>query len=191
MNKNKYIVWVLITALPLIGNSCYKKELDELKKVSFKTNRVFAFPLFETTLTLEDSLPVQLPGFLLSDTVKATIALGSYLGDYSNDMVDFAEFKIVLRGNFPANGKLQLYFADQYGNITDSLFSYNSLIINASYDETYTLSTVTAYMDREKYRRIEHASQIYLLYRLETAPLNAFRSSQLHINTAIKFGATF
>jgi hypothetical protein len=189
MVKNYKIVTFIILASVLL-TGCYKKELDEFKKASLKNERDMAFPLFESTITLNDSLPFTIPAIAMSDTIKTDFSFSSYVKDYSGKL-DYVEFKIGLKSNFPVTGGIQFYFADKNGQIIDSLFTYEDATITAASGGNYNETVISSYMDHEKYKKIETAPKLYILYRLQTFPSEHYSSNELQIKSGIRFGMTF
>ncbi|HVD97019.1 MAG TPA: hypothetical protein VNB90_02370 [Cytophagaceae bacterium] len=184
--------WSVVVAglMFLILSGCYKKDLEDFKNINYSTERSFAFPVFETTLTLKDSLPYTIPVFTMADTVKADFKLGSYISNYSGD-VDYVEFKMVLKSNFPVTGAVQIYFADNNGTITDSLFTYNNAVLQAADGNNFNQTTLSVYMDKNKFKQIEQSPKVYIYYMLQTSDPKGYASNQLQINSGIKFGITF
>ncbi len=176
--------------LPVVLTVCYKEKLEEFRKVEFKGEREMAFPLFESTLVLEDSLPFSIPAITLADTVSVDFTAANYLGDYSGDLT-YVECKVVLKNNFPITGRFQLYVTDEKGQLIDSLFNFQTTVMETQGNGAYTETTVLLYMDLAKYERIKHASKIFVLYQLNSKPTAAYASNKLSIHSGIKFGITF
>ncbi len=189
MLKSRYLFIVLISILPAFAISCIKKELDQFKNLNFQQERDYAFPLFESTLTLKNALPFAIPAITLSDTISTDFRAGSYLGNYSGN-VEYVEFKLILKSNFPVTGAVQFYFANAQNQIVDSLFTYNNSIIQASTGD-YKETTLTVYMDKAKYKKIEQAPKVQIRYMLVTTEGSNYASNQLQINSGIRFGITF
>ena len=189
VGRDKYIIVLLgIAQFFLVG--CYKKDLAEFKSIDTKHQQEFAFPLFNNSLTIKDSLPFNIIPMTMSDTIKIDLTLDNFLsGSLYND-VDYVEFKITTENNFPISGGLQLYFADTKGVIIDSLFSVSKVTIDAGNGNTINQSTTVIQMDKDKYTKIVSASKIYILYYLSVNPSSAYLPYTLKIYAGIKFGIT-
>ena len=169
---------------------CYKKDLTEFKSLTTKHEQEFAFPLFDDSLTIKDSIPFSFSSVTLSDTVKINLALDNFLsGSLYND-IDYVEFKIITENNFPVTGTLQFYFADSKGVITDSLFSTNRTTVGAGNGNTVNQATTVIYMDKDKYKKIVNSSIMYVYYYLSVNSSSAYLPYTLKVHSGIKFGIT-
>lgn len=175
--------------VPVLLTGCYKKEIDELKKIDFQSPKSFAFPLFESTLTIKDSLPFSFNTANLADTVMIDLGQNASIGDPLK--FDYVEFKIILRNNFAAKAEIQFYFADKNGTIIDSLFNIDNKTIDAANGVNFNESTLLVYLDKDKFKKIEAAQKIYIRYSLVSSIQNFYNSNQIQIYSGIKFGTTF
>ncbi len=188
MGRRRYIVLLGISLFFLVG--CYKKDLAEFKSIDTKHEQEFAFPLFDNTLTIQDSIPFDISPMSLSDTVEIDLSLSNYLTGTLYTDIDYVEFKIITQNNFPISGGLQFYFADKKGTIIDSLFSVSKVVIDAGNGNTVTQATTLIYMDQDKYKKIVNSSKIYILYHLSINPSSAYLPYTLKVYSGIKFGIT-
>lgn len=189
MTRSRYVLVFFGLLLPVLLTGCYKKEIDELKKIDFQSPKSFAVPLFESTLTIRDSLPFSFDTANLSDTVEINLGQNASLGNPIK--FDYVEFKIILRNNFAARGEIQFYFADKNGTIIDSLFNIDNKIIDAANGVNFNESTLLVYLDKDKFKKIETAQRIYIRYSLVSSINNFYNSNQIQIYSGVKFGTTF
>jgi hypothetical protein len=168
---------------------CYKKDLDEFKTIDTKHEQQFAFPVFDNTISIKDSIPFKFFPFALIDTAEINLSLDKYLPGsfYKKKNLDYVEFKVITENSFPLSGALQLYFADSLGVIKDSLFSVSRTSIDAGNGNTFSKSTTFIYMDKDKYQKILDARKIYIVYSLSTNP-SSFVPYTLKVYCGIKFG---
>lgn len=190
MMGKKYKTLGILFFVLVLFSGCYKQELDEFQKISFKNERDLAFPLFESTLTLKDSLPFEIPTLTLADTIKTNLSFSSFIKDYSGKM-DYVEFKVGVKTNFPITGSVQIYFANDQGQIMDSLFTYENILLEGAMGENYNETVISSYMDHEKYAKIKTSSKLYIRYNLNTFASSSYASNEIQIKSGIRFGMTF
>lgn len=64
-------------------------------------------------------------GFVLQDTTD-------FKYDDADDMIEWAEFKLILDNGFPVDGKIQMYFTDATYTILDSLLNpFQQILLSA------------------------------------------------------------
>jgi hypothetical protein len=187
MGRSRYIVALLgIPLFFMVG--CYKKDLAEFKSIDTSHEQQFAFPLFDNSLTIKDSIPFDISPMSLADTVEIDLSLSNYLTGTLYTDIEYVEFKIITQNNFPISGGLQFYFANKKGVIIDSLFSVSKIVIDAGNGNNVTQSTTLIYMDKDKYKKIVNSSKIYIRYYLSIDPSSVYLPYTLKVYSGIKFG---
>jgi hypothetical protein len=173
--------WLLFALLFLA--SCYKDDLDEFKDIrSYKISREVAVSLFKGTLQIHDSIPY-LEALNLSDTVSLGTLLG-HTAEFTG--VQSVELKMIVKNSFPVHGFVQFYFVDEQGRFTDSLFNIQRNPIPPGSPEDYSESVVYMYMDNDKFQRLLNASDLQVIYFLDTPGNRDLPYYELNIEMGIK-----
>ena len=122
----------------------------------------------------------------MADTVKINLVLSSYLEDKYVDEISTIELKLITENTFPIKGVLQVYFVDDNNMILDSLFSSSiSTVPQNNYaDKTFTTTLIK--LDKEKYKKIERSTKLFLRYSFSSASLSITEKNYLTVKSGIK-----
>lgn len=151
---------------------------------------------------VEVILPVYgtLADFGVFDTLKVeTFDFDIDLGEFGE--ADYAEFKLVTVNEMPLDIDLQLYFADENGQILDSLFEKSELIILAApVDEngivTQSIRKETfSRMDNERFEKLNQTRNLLLKSNFSTinngtTDVQLRGSQKVDIGMGLKFGVS-
>ncbi len=176
---------ILLTVTLLSG--CYKKDLEEFKKVNtIRYEPELALPFSEKSIMLKDTIPT-IPSFTtitMSDTSSIEIP-ASDSKDTLESIVDRVDLKVKLENTFPFNGIVQVYFADSNNVFVDSLLSNVDRIIPAG--NPTLVKYIEISVDRARYINIsKKTSKMFLYYRISTSTISGLSDKYLKINIGLK-----
>jgi hypothetical protein len=164
----RYCIFFILLVPCLSG--CWKKDLEEFKSIdSVEYSPEIAIPLFNSKLTLLDSVPLFLPELTLSDTTTINLPAGSE--DATQDAeayVVYADLKGYTETTFPVDGYVQVYFADSLNHYTDSLLTSAQTLITHGTPANPGVNEILVHIDQQKYNHLAKSSKMYLYYKLKT-----------------------
>jgi hypothetical protein len=166
-NLKKYKIVLFLFLLIGTFTSCYKKDLEEFKKVVFELKSDVAFPIFNATITIEDSaayvpnMNISDSVFLTNDQIGLSDSLFSILEAYN---VKDIQFKVYIKNSFPVNGSLQVYFLNDNNKIVDSLFSIHKYAVKNPDNGYESVSEVYIDINEKKYEEIANSKNVKIVY---------------------------
>ena len=174
---------VIVTAL-LTG--CYKKDLEEFKKVnSWTYEPEIALPFVEENITLNDTIPKP-PAFTvitMSDTASVELPKDK---DTLESIIEKIYFKVRLTNTFPFNGDIQIYFADSNEVYQDSLLTADQRIIPPGSSAEPKVKDVLVSVDKQRYIELTKNNKMYFYYKLTTSDISGIEDDYLKINMGLK-----
>lgn len=184
---SKSFLFCFTLLITFIVTSCYKKDLEEFKKVnSIRYEPEIALPFLETKITLADTIPT-LPFFLtvsMIDTASITLP-ASTSKDTLESIIDNIDFKIRLQNTFPFSGKVQIYFADSNNVFVDSLLTNAQRNIPSG--TSGQIQNITVSVNKQRYIDLTKGSKkMYAYYNLTTSDISGMSGKFLKINMGIK-----
>lgn len=185
--KKPLSIFLLSVSIAALITGCYKKDLDEFKKVNGWTyTPVVVLPFAEKKITLKDTIP-KLPFFTtvtMSDTASIELP-GSKSKDTLESIVDYIDFKVRLENTFPFSGVVQVYFSDSNNVYVDSLLNNSERIVGPGNPSVVKEMIIS--VDKERYIKLtQKAKNMYLYYKLTTSDISGLQNSYLQINMGMK-----
>ncbi|HVD99607.1 MAG TPA: hypothetical protein VNB90_15470 [Cytophagaceae bacterium] len=184
LNKHVWILLLSASCITLLLSGCYKKDLDDFKKVNTWTYQPeIAVPFLEKKITLNDTIP-KVPGFTsvtMTDTASIELPTDQ---DSVESLFQEVEFKLRFENTFPFSGFAQIYFADDSGVYVDSLFDANQRIIDPGNPKL--VKELTVEIDKTRYNRLTKNKNMYFYYNLTTNSVSNIDSDYLLINLGMK-----
>jgi hypothetical protein len=151
------------------------------------------------TSAFKVEVEVELP---IHGSAKDFVAIDTFSVDFSEyNGVDYAEFKLVADNGIPIAVNLQAYFADDSGQVLDSLFVPTGNVLEAapvdgsgevmSRTETITYST----MNSSRFEQVKSAKYIYLQAVFSTTnegatPVKIYSTQNVDFRMGMKIGVT-
>jgi hypothetical protein len=182
-SKTSILPFLLMVTL---ATGCYKKDLEEFKKVnSWTYEPEIALPFLEERITLNDTIPTP-PAFAeitMADT--ATVELPDNK-DTLESIIESIDFKIRLTNTFPFNGDIQIYFADTNNVFQDSLLDNAQRIIPPGTNADPMVKDVLITVDKQRYIELTKNDQMFFYYKLTTNDITGINDDYLKVNMGIK-----
>lgn len=185
--KKPLSLFLLFVSVAALITGCYKKELDEFKKVNAWTyTPVVVLPFAEKEITLKDTIP-KLPFYTtvtMSDTASIELP-ASKSKDTLESIVDYIDFKVRLENTFPFSGVVQVYFADSNNVVVDSLLNNSERVVDPG--NPMLIKELSIHVDKQRYIKLTQKAQtMYLYYKLTTSDITGLQDSYLLINMGMK-----
>ncbi len=183
----------LIISLPILCfallTGCYKKDLDEFKKVNtWNYGPEIALPFLEEVITLADTIPT-IPGFTqvtMSDTASIELP-GSKTQDSLESVIERMDFKVRLINSFPFSGDVQIYFSDSNDVYVDSLLNDQQKVITMGSSAYPSVKYVEVSVDKQRYYELTQSSRkMYFYYKLTTSNVAGLEDDYFQINMGMK-----
>ncbi len=185
MNFIKQNVLLTIMALAILSG-CYKKDLEEFKKVNSLTyGGEWVVPFIEKNITLKDSIPT-IPGYTnvtMSDTASLQLPAANS-GDTLNGIIDYVNLKINIDNTFPFSGVVQVYFADQNNVFIDSLLDASQRIILPGNPEF--IKSMVVKVSKARYITLSKESKrMFVFYKLTTNNISGLSNKHFKVNIGL------
>ena len=185
MNFIKQNVLLTIMALAILSG-CYKKDLEEFKKVNSVTyGGEWAVPFIEKDITLKDSIPT-IPGYTtvtLADTASLQLPAANS-ADTLNGIIDYVNLKINIDNTFPFSGVVQVYFADQNNVFIDSLLDASQRVIPMGNPEL--LKNMVVNISKARYITLSKQSKkMFVFYKLTTNNISGLSNKHFKVNIGL------
>lgn len=185
MNFIKQNVLLTIMALAILSG-CYKKDLEEFKKVNSLTyGGEWAVPFIEKNITLKDSIPT-IPGYTnvtMSDTASLQLPAANS-GDTLNGIIDYVNLKININNTFPFSGVVQVYFADQNNVFIDSLLDASQRMILPGNPEF--IKSMVVKVSKARYITLSKESKkMFVFYKLTTNNISGLSNKHFKVNIGL------
>lgn len=185
MNFIKQNVLLTIMALAILSG-CYKKDLEEFKKVNSLTyGGEWAVPFIEKNITLKDSIPT-IPGYTnvtMSDTASLQLPAANS-GDTLNGIIDYVNLKINIDNTFPFSGVVQVYFADQNNVFIDSLLDASQRMILPGNPEF--IKSMVVKVSKARYITLSKESKrMFVFYKLTTNNISGLSNKHFKVNIGL------
>ena len=177
----------LLTLLGLsILSGCYKKDLDNFKKVNSVAYRgEWAVPFVEKNITLKDSIPT-IPGYTtitMSDTANVTIPASSS-SDTLESIIESVNLKIQIDNTFPFSGEVQVYFADSTNHFIDSLLDNTQRVIPMGNPEL--IKNMSVSIDKDRYIDLsKNSKKMYVFYKVTTNDISGLSDKHFKVNIGL------
>ncbi len=148
---------ILLLLCLFLMTSCYKKDLEEFKKVNEVTSEI-ALPIFHSETIIHDSLNFIKP-FESSDNINVSFPSPQDITLDKNITIDYIEFKNIVETDIPVEFYFQIYLKDINENVVDSIFKESYYINNG-------LNGMIIYTEisEEKYKIIQGYPNVKISY---------------------------
>lgn len=148
---------ILLLLCLFLMTSCYKKDLEEFKKVNSITEEI-ALPIFHSESIIHDSLNFIKP-FESSDNINVSFPSPQDITLDKNITIDYIEFKNIVETDIPVEFYFQIYLKDINENVVDSIFKESYYINNG-------LNGMIIYTEisEEKYKIIQGYPNVKISY---------------------------
>ncbi len=184
---NNSFLLCLALAVTMLFSGCYKKDLEEFKKVnSLRYEPELVLPFIEVNVTLADTIP-KLPIFTSVSMIDtASIELpASDNKDTLESIIEKVDFKIRLENTFPFSGFVQIYFADSNNVYVDSLLTNAQRMIPSG--TSGLIQNIIVSVDKQRYIDLtKDSKKMYAYYNLTTSDISGLSGKYLKINMGIK-----
>jgi len=169
-----YIAYIQLSLIGVFLIGCHKKDLDEFNSAVLDVNSEVALPLFNATVTVKNQIPTN---FTFSDSITLennTIDLSNAF-DFNNKQytIQDIEFKLFIKNSFPVEGRLQIYFINNYNTVVDSLFTIHKYMVQDASGGTAVISEIYIGIDEERYKKITACQKAKIVYNIKKEALNS------------------
>lgn len=185
-SKNNVSILVLALVLTALMSGCYKKDLEEFKKVnSWTYEPEIALPFVEERITLNDTIPTPPAFVVVTMTDTATVELPDNK-DTLESIIEKIDFKIRLTNTFPFSGDIQIYFADTNNVFKDSLLDNAQRVIPVGSNADPMIKDVLISVDKARYIELTKNDQMFFYYKLTTNDISGLGDDYLLVNMGVK-----
>ncbi|MCS6822810.1 MAG: hypothetical protein NZ529_00835 [Cytophagaceae bacterium] len=182
---------VALLSVVLLFGSCFKKDLDEFKKAEYLPYTPdVVLPLLSSNIQFTNNLIEISDTLHLHDTVLITMPEWDIKESSSQTPIRYAELKVINQHNLPVRVKIQMYFLNNNKTITDSLFDIQNTFVasHISSEKEEVTSITVLYLDEEKYKRMQKARYVKILYKIKSTGLRTGETYYLRTLAGLKMG---